>query len=133
MRIWNFKPNGDLFTTVAVGAAVAAAPVIVPLAWTAVRPLLKIFLKGGFILYENGREVYTTLSGWSLPETAPMTPTTKRVGAKTQIRPTGREERALAQNLGLIEEQSVGVEKRPATSKARHVAKTSAKKTEKKK
>ncbi len=46
MKIWDFKPSGDLFTTVAVGAAVAAAPIVLPFAWSAVRPLLKTVSQG---------------------------------------------------------------------------------------
>jgi len=55
MMIWDFKPKGDLVTTLAVGVGVAAAPRIIPLAWYAVRPLLKSILKGGFMIYESGR------------------------------------------------------------------------------
>jgi hypothetical protein len=58
MAIWDFRPKGDLFTGVAVGVGVLAAPVVVPLAWSAVRPLLKEILKGGFLMYETGRQVF---------------------------------------------------------------------------
>jgi hypothetical protein len=55
MALWEFKPRGDLFTTVAVGVGVLAAPVVVPLAWSVTRPLIKAILKGGFMAYEMGR------------------------------------------------------------------------------
>ena len=56
MAIWDFRPKGDLWTGVAVGAGLLAAPVVIPLAWSATRPVLKAILKGGFMLYETGRQ-----------------------------------------------------------------------------
>ena len=58
MTILDFRPRGDLVTGVVVGAGVLAAPVVVPWAWSAVRPVLKAILKGGFLLYETGRGVF---------------------------------------------------------------------------
>jgi|SRR5271157_140015 len=57
MAIWDFRPKGDLWTGVAVGAGLLAAPVVIPLAWSATRPVLKAILKGGFMLYETGRQI----------------------------------------------------------------------------
>lgn len=57
MAIWDFRPKGDLLTGLAVGAGVLAAPVVLQWAWSAVRPLLKVILKGGIMLYETGRGV----------------------------------------------------------------------------
>ena len=57
MAIWDFRPKGDLWTGVAVGAGLLAAPVVIPLAWSATRPVLKVILKGGFMLYETGRQI----------------------------------------------------------------------------
>jgi hypothetical protein len=57
MAIWDFRPKGDLWTSVAVGAGLLAAPVVIPLAWSATRPVLKAILKGGFMLYETGRQM----------------------------------------------------------------------------
>ena len=65
MTILDFKPKGDLLTTVAVGAAVIAVPVVLPLAWSAARPLLKAFFKGGFMLYESGRGAYVAAAEWT--------------------------------------------------------------------
>jgi hypothetical protein len=87
MRIWDFKPNGDLFTTVAVGAAVAAAPIVLPFAWSAVRPLLKTFLKGGFMLYETGHGAYRAVAEYASPEQAAVTPAKKPIETKARIRP----------------------------------------------
>jgi|SRR5271157_4407723 len=58
MAIWDFRPKGDLWTGVAVGAGMLAAPVVIPLAWSATRPVLKAILKGGFTLYETGRQIF---------------------------------------------------------------------------
>lgn len=57
MAIWDFRPRGDLWTGVAVGAGLLAAPVVISLAWSATRPVLKVILKGGFRLYETGRQI----------------------------------------------------------------------------
>jgi hypothetical protein len=87
MKIWDFKPSGDLFTTVAVGAAVAAAPGVIPFAWSAVRPLLKTVLKGGFMLYETGRGACTAVAQLAGPEQAAITPAKKPTETKARIRP----------------------------------------------
>jgi len=57
MAIWDFRPRGDLWTGVAVGAGLLAAPAVISLAWSATRPVLKVILKGGFMLYETGRQI----------------------------------------------------------------------------
>ncbi len=55
MAIWDFRPKGgDIWTGVAVGAGLLAAPVVMPLAWSTVRPLLKAILKSGFLSVRNG-------------------------------------------------------------------------------
>lgn len=56
MAGWSFRPKGDVWTGVAVGLAIMAAPVVIPMIAAAARPLLKAGLKGGFLLYEKGRE-----------------------------------------------------------------------------
>ncbi len=134
MRIWDFKPNGDLFTTVAVGAAVATAPVVLPFAWSVARPLLKTVLKGGLMLYETGRGAYTAVAQLASKEVL-TTPAKKPIETKARIKPTGRDERALAQNLGLMEEQSqpAKTEKEAAVQKTRPTVKTAVKKSEKRK
>jgi hypothetical protein len=58
MAIWDFRPRGDLWTGVAVGAGLLAAPVVIPLAWSATKSVLKTILKGGFMFYETGRQVW---------------------------------------------------------------------------
>ncbi|MGB6065813.1 MAG: hypothetical protein WBG50_13495 [Desulfomonilaceae bacterium] len=63
MAIWDFRPKGgDIWTGVAVGAGLLAAPVVMPLAWSTVRPLLKAILKSGFLLYETGRQTCAELA-----------------------------------------------------------------------
>ena len=57
MAIWDFRPKGDIWTGIAVGIGVVAAPVVIPLAWSAIRPLLKAVVKTGFMVYEKGHEI----------------------------------------------------------------------------
>lgn len=135
MTIWDFKPKGDLVTTVAVGVGVAAAPVVVPWAWSAVRPLLKAVLKGGFMLYEMGRGACVAAAEWTGPEKAKEGPTVKPKKAAQRARVMNRDERAVAQNLGIIEEQLTGKEAhaKPSKPKPKRPAKTAKRKTEEKK
>jgi hypothetical protein len=128
MAIWDFRPKGDLLTTVAVGVGVAAAPVVIPLAWYAVRPLLKSILKGGFLLYETGRGACAEAAGGAT-ETAAVKPET----AERRTTATRQQERALAQNIGAIELQLTGkpAHEKAAKAKPKRQAKTSGKKTDK--
>lgn len=57
MNIFGFKPKGDVWTGVAIAAAVLAAPVVIPVVAAAVRPLIKAGIKGGYIIFDKGREV----------------------------------------------------------------------------
>jgi hypothetical protein len=101
MTLWNFRPRVDLVTGIAVGAGVLAAPVVVPMAWSAVRPLLKAMLKGGFILYETGKGTVAAITGG--PDTTERqkdAPTQTRQGPARAQTPE-REKPALAQ---LVEE-----------------------------
>ena len=77
MAIWDFRPRGDLWTGVAVGAGLLAAPVVIPLAWSATRSVLKTILKGGFMLYETGRGAYTAVAQLAGSEQAAVTPAKK--------------------------------------------------------
>ena len=131
MNILDFKPKGDLLTTVAVGAAVVAAPVVVPLAWSAARPLLKAVLKGGFMLYESGRGAYAAAAEWTGSITEKKEPAVKP--GKTEARAKQREERALAQKLGLMEEHSMSrkADEKPARPKPKRAPKSTGKVTAK--
>lgn len=134
MAIGDFKPKGDLFTTVAVGVGVATAPLVVPLAWTAVRPLLKVVLKGGFMLYETGRGACAAAAEWTGAERAKEAPAVKPRKAEARTKETSEEQRALAQSLVLIEEQSTGKKaQKPARPKPKAAAKTAKKKPEERK
>jgi hypothetical protein len=126
MTILDFKPKGDLLTTVAVGAAVVAVPVVIPLAWSAARPLLKAVFKGGLMLYESGRGAYAAAADWTGSQTEKKATAVKP--KKTEARAKEREQRALAQNLGLVEEQSVAA--KPARPKPRRAPKSAGKITE---
>jgi hypothetical protein len=57
MAIWDLRPKADIWTGVAIGVGLLVAPVVIPMVAAAARPLLKAALKGGFVLYEKGREV----------------------------------------------------------------------------
>ncbi len=54
---FDFKPKGDIWTGVAVGAGLLLAPVVIPMFVNAARPLAKTALKYGLIAYERGREL----------------------------------------------------------------------------
>lgn len=56
MPITDFRPKFDIWTGVAVGVAIVAAPVVIPMVAAAARPLLKAGLKGAYLLYEKARE-----------------------------------------------------------------------------
>jgi hypothetical protein len=57
MGFLDFKPKGDLWTGLAIGAGILAAPLLIPVLASAARPVLKAGIKGGFLLYEKGTEV----------------------------------------------------------------------------
>lgn len=62
MALWDFRPKGDMWTGLAIGAAIVLAPVILPVIGAALRPVVKAGLRGGMLLYEKGREVAGEIS-----------------------------------------------------------------------
>jgi hypothetical protein len=44
---------------VAIGVGLLVAPVVIPMVAAAARPVLKAALKGGFVVFEKGREMLT--------------------------------------------------------------------------
>lgn len=62
MALSGLKLKGDLWTGLAIGAVVLAAPVVLPMVAAAIRPLFKAGLKGGYLLYEKGKEVTANVS-----------------------------------------------------------------------
>jgi len=56
MAITDMIPKGSLWTGIAVGAGLLVAPVVIPAIAGAARPLLKAVIKGGYMLFEKGRE-----------------------------------------------------------------------------
>jgi hypothetical protein len=56
MPIWDYRPKADIWTGVAIGVGLLVAPVVIPMIAAAARPVVKAALKGGFLLYEKGRE-----------------------------------------------------------------------------
>ena len=57
MAISDMIPKNSLWTGIAVGAGLLVAPVVIPAVAGAVRPLLKAVIKGGYMLFEKGREM----------------------------------------------------------------------------
>ena len=57
MAISDMIPKNSLWTGIAVGAGLLVAPVVIPAVAGAARPLLKAVIKGGYMLYEYGREM----------------------------------------------------------------------------
>jgi hypothetical protein len=57
MAIADYAPKANIWTGVAIGVGLLVAPVVIPMIATAVRPLFKAALKGGFLLFEKGSEV----------------------------------------------------------------------------
>ena len=57
MAISDMIPKGGIWTGIAVGAGLLVAPIVIPAVAGAARPLLKAVIKGGYILFEKGREM----------------------------------------------------------------------------
>jgi len=62
MAIFNWRPNSTVWTGVAIGVGLLAAPVIIPMVAAAARPVLKAALKSGYLMYERGREMFAEVS-----------------------------------------------------------------------
>lgn len=65
MALSNLRPKGDLWTGVAIGVGLLAAPVVLPMVAAAIRPVAKAVLKSGYLLYEKGREMAEEFSEMS--------------------------------------------------------------------
>ncbi|MBI5251748.1 MAG: hypothetical protein HY912_19825 [Desulfomonile tiedjei] len=131
MAILDFRPKGDLFTSLAFGVGVLAAPVLVPLAWSAARPLLKTILKGGFVLYEMGRGAFGDVSKSTESEQLTMAAAVKAPIEEEQSVALPREEVLVApetENVDVLEKK-VAAEK-PSRKKPRRQPKKATKKTE---
>jgi hypothetical protein len=134
MAIWDFRPRGDVLTGVAIGVGVLAAPVVVPLAWSVVRPFLKTILKGSFMLYETGRGAF----GEAKEEVARKKPekatAIKVKEAEEQARATEQIDQQLERRTEHVEKLSgKKAPKKPAHEKPRRRVKTGKKKPEKEK
>jgi hypothetical protein len=62
MALTDLIPRGNIWTGVAIGVGLLIAPVVVPALAGAARPVIKAVLKGGFLLYEKGREMVAEVS-----------------------------------------------------------------------
>jgi hypothetical protein len=141
MAIWDFRPRGDVLTGVAVGVSALAAPVVVPLVWSAVRPLVKAIFKGGFVLYETGRGAIAEASEWvgsEEPKTvtpAKVVKAEKHIVAAVPEKDTKRQKEQLleqrAEHVGKIEAKESP--KKAAHAKPKRQAKTTKKKPEEEK
>ncbi len=110
MKIWGFRPTGDVLTGAAVGASVLVAPVILPLAWSAVRPAMKAILKCGFLLYETGRRTLSEVAH------EPRRVRAKEAGAKSdlkRIQSKRIDEEAVIGQVRAAEERATGGRARP--------------------
>jgi len=57
MALWDNGIRGNLMTGLAVGIGAALlAPIVIPAVAAVAKPLAKAALKGGFLLYERGKE-----------------------------------------------------------------------------
>lgn len=133
MAIWDFRPRGDLLTGVAVGIGALAAPVVIPWAWSAVRPMLKALLKGGFLLYETGRGAYAEAAH---PTEAPGLRKAPPIKVKLAERPGTEADHqgpvsAIKKATEVDERGGLGHLSKPATEKPKRKAKTGKKKAEK--
>ncbi len=57
MAISDMISKGNIWTGIAVGTGLLVAPIVIPAVASAARPLLKAAIKGGYMLYEYGREM----------------------------------------------------------------------------
>ncbi len=57
MSMSDYLPKADLWTGLAIGVGLLVAPVVIPIAAHAARPLLKTMIKGGFLAYERASEI----------------------------------------------------------------------------
>jgi hypothetical protein len=134
MAIWDFRPRGDVLTGVAVGVSALAAPVVVPLAWSAVRPLVKAIFKGGFLLYETGRGAIAEATEWVGSEKPRTDVPMKVIEAKEPTKAIAQEQKVLEHRAeeaeGLGEKEAPP---KPSYPKPKRQSKTSKKKPEKRK
>lgn len=57
MSILDFRPRGDIWTGVAIGLAVLAAPIFIPMVAAAAKPILKTGIKTGYLVYDKTCEI----------------------------------------------------------------------------
>jgi len=132
MAIWDFRPRGDIVTGVAVGVAALAAPVVIPLAWAAVRPWLRALLKGGVLLYETGRGAYAEVAEGSEGRRPQKVTQIKVKAAPPPAREADREGRVPLMKSNTEELIGTGKSEKPAAKKPRRPATRGKKKLEKK-
>ena len=123
MAIWDFRPKGDLWTGVAVGAGLLAAPLVIPLAWSATRPVLKAVLKGGFMLYETGRQILGDATEGPGREKAKTIEASRPASARRMKKDEETEEEVIA-SVRAVEERARGghAEPKPRSQKQRKKA-----------
>jgi hypothetical protein len=122
MAIWDFRPRGDVWTGVAVGAGLLAAPVVLPLAWRATRPVLKAFLKGGFMFYETGRQILGETSEGTQGRQARAT-AAKQPASPRRLTKSGGKTAELTGKVGKVKEQPRGGQTKPKPRAPKQVKK----------
>jgi len=114
VALWNFRPKVDLVTGIAVGVGALAAPVVIPMAWSAVRPILKVILKGGFMVYETGRGTVAAITGGPVTEKRQEAAPARTRKAPAQPETTEHEKPALAQLIEEMRETEEDATEKPA-------------------
>ena len=132
MAIWDFRPRGDVLTGVAVGAAVLAAPVVIPLVWAAVRPWLKAVMKSGFLLYETGRGAYAEATEGSERRNPEKVRPIKVGPTVLSAEETDQEGRVALIKRDIGDLTGAGKREKPAAKKPKRQAKKGKKRPEKK-
>ncbi len=61
MTLWGFKPQLNWGTGLAIGVGLLAAPVVIPVLASAIRPALKATIKGAILAYEKTRETLSEM------------------------------------------------------------------------
>jgi outer membrane biosynthesis protein TonB len=120
MEIWGFRPKGDVLTSVAVGVGILAAPVVMPVAWSAVRPLLKAVLKTGFVLCGAACGAVPEGSG---PEKIETSKPEEPIKVAEPTKPTTEDEHVIEHKSEDIKQKTEKIEKaehKEAKSKTEH-------------
>jgi hypothetical protein len=62
MALTDLQPKANVWTGLAIGVGLLLAPVVVPVIAASMRPLMKAVIRGGYMVYERGREMIEEVS-----------------------------------------------------------------------